>query len=207
MIGRLAAATLLCLWLCGCATGMVRSANRAYASVGNEIRAELMGNPRRPSEGLYLGETQLAGKNYSHYQFPDVLIGRASQALHVYVPVTNDHKALGLITEAPLMPMSNSPPAYLYLGYAYSPWEYQPQPPTPGTHSVDWLSGSGGHGWIRRLGATDQDWTQCQATVRVAWQCRRKTTLLARDLKYLYTVPFDVVTSPVQLILALTVKP
>ena len=192
-------AALLCVWLCGCTTTMVRDGIATYASVRKEIRSEFLTNRECPAVGSLVGQARRAGRDCFHYQFIGLLTGAGSQALHVYVPLAGDRTLQAIITEAPPVPTTNSAPAYLFFGDATYPWG--PKPRTSASHSMEWLIADNGQDWIRQLYIDPLSWRQYPVSVDVAWRARSKTAMFGRDLQYVYAAPIDIVTFPFQLVL------
>lgn len=169
-------------------------------------------------EGYFLGLIKKEDINYKQYVFPHALKGRDLGQLMVLVPkITDEEYGTAEITET-ITKMKNSTSATLIiiLGQNNTPTNFI-------NNNADFFNTKkfNEHTLIIRkqfpheefdslffiretLGTNNFSWRQIPTTMSLEWNSRNLETVSNIRKKYFYTIPLDIITSPIQLLMVLT---
>jgi hypothetical protein len=149
-----------------------------------------------PLAGAYLGDTNLNGRTYSHYQFDKALRGE-NRSLDILIPTDTNSPKTGIITDG-LAGATVQASAQLYQDGFYHDQRWAPNQFAPHTLRYNPFNVSVvRHEPSLPNGGT---WDYYSMKRDIHWVYRNPETLAHKKLRYLYSVPFDIVTFPVQLV-------
>ncbi len=181
-------------------------------------------------KGTWVGTVREKGVTYDQYQFENVLAdpgGHTQRILEVRVPRQDDARAEIFETEKPLpgsrpafwfarhIPMdqyagSDVPALYFKRFYPkIQPADYRSDglniDLTPGFLVTD-NDFNGDFGYViyklsQAPGSNTTVWNPFEADVDIRWIVRNRTSFELNRLRYLYSVPFDLVTFPIQMVI------
>jgi hypothetical protein len=187
------------------------SLERARAPYREFRQAALEG--KAPFCGRYVGTGETNGSAYSCYEFTNILAGAGSRALLVLV--CEGESSTNYITET-RSPREGKSPAFVfthYMGGNYSPTQYfhdyyPTEDPNAFVNCSIYLCAYGDSRHDLYLLRTNPasgelEWVKTKAWSQLEWQVRSRKGYFWGHLRYLYAVPLDVVTSPLQLFVAL----
>ncbi len=197
--------TAACLFACctvflgGCCTMSVRDKNRSYTDAGNEVSREFY---NKEYAGYYTGIEKHRNADFMHYQFRNVLAGDADRILDIFVPADgSDPDIMPKVAESRVL-KSGLAGAVLYS--RLSDFTHQ-----DGKAHVLYLGGYGTDnlnvGYFTKTEPYDRN-LRCCVKTGLRWTERNKNPSLWKNrLRYLYSVPADIITLPVQVPLVLLI--
>jgi hypothetical protein len=151
--------------------------------------------------------------SFTEYQFPDVLRGNGPRVLQVCIPTSIDSPARVSETTQAGTPLTEA--ALIVMGSADSrdPAKYlarrfpQFDPSRAGTATIVLskpytLEEMDRFLFLGRSTSGGQvQWVKVPADIDIQWQVRNRIRLYALRCQYIYTVPIDIVTFPIQLVI------
>jgi len=202
------------LSMCGCMiSGHVNSDITGYSQSINEFIL----NTSQSYEGKYSGLIKKSGKDYHQYCFRDILVQRSNaRKLLILIPINDNN----IYEEAQMVEsIDDSPyqaPAKLLLmrGYNQRPNNFLSNCPLDlslyANHVIIIQKRYPGVE-INRLYTTNSktdldkaNWRPITTDISIEWSVRNRKEVNKKKMKYFYTIPLDIITSPIQLFMVLT---
>ncbi len=201
--------TTACLFVCctvfigGCCTMSVRDKNRSYANARNEVSREFHYKKKKEYAGYYTGIEKHRNADFMHYQFRNVLAGDADRILDIFVPADgSDPDIMPKVAESRILKPGLAE-AVLYSRLSHFTHQN-------GKAHVLYMGGYGTDSLnIGYFAKTEPSYDRnliCCVRTDIRWTERNKNPSLWKNrLRYLYSVPADIVTLPVQIPLILLI--
>ena len=182
-------------------TKMIKIENRDYGNPSYEFRSEFYQYPAAAFQGSYVGIEKDGERSFLHYQFHGVLLGSTNRILDIHISKDRSFALGGKVFESralePELAKANLSSSSASLGLD----EERPEVIQPHTMRL-YASEEDGflEYYVTNAPQNSLEWETYLANSELEWIKRDRATLRRMKLRYLYSVPFDVVTAPLQFV-------